>query len=105
MMNRDQKLAALRRWAAALKASNSLIDPVIELIDLRPEGPITTALWTTQNALTEATSELVGDQAEWLAWFASENEMGAKAMEAGPQGNLRSIRTLADLLWVIEVTA
>ena len=104
-MTHDQKMAALRRWAAALKASNSLIDPVIELVDLRPEGPITTAVWTTQNALTEATSELVGDQAEWLSWFSAENEMGSKAMKAGPQGSLRCIRTLEDLLWVIEVTA
>ena len=104
-MTQDQKLAALRRWATAIEAGEGMLNPVIELLDLRPEGPITSALWLTQDALTLATAELVGDKAEWLTWFAADNEMGTKAMEAGPVGQLRPIKTLEDLLWVIEVSA
>lgn len=104
-MTRDQKLAALQRWATTIEAGEGMLNPVIELLDLRPEGPITSALWLTQDALTKATADLVGDQAEWLTWFIADNEMGAKAMEAGPVGQLRAIKTLEDLLWVIEVTA
>jgi len=104
-MTRDQKLDALKRWATAIEAGEGLLNPVIELLDIRPEGPITTALWTTQDALTKATSDLVGDLSEWLTWFIADNEMGAKAMEAGPVGQLRPIKTLDDLLWVIEVSA
>lgn len=36
---------------------------------------------------------------------ALENDMGRKGMEAGPAGQLREIRTIGDLLWVMEVEA
>jgi hypothetical protein len=104
-MSNQQKLTALKRWSDIMKRSDDLLAPVIDVLDLRPEGPVTTALWITQDALTKATAELVGDHAEWLNWFAADNELGAKGMEAGPDGQLRSIKTLEDLLWVIEVTA
>lgn len=103
-MTKSQKLATLQRWAGTMKRGDNLLAPVIDVLDLRPEGPVTTALWITQDALTKATAELVGDGAEWLNWFAADNELGAKAMEAGPLGKERPIKTLEDLLWVIEVT-
>lgn len=104
-MTQTKKLTAIRRWATAMEAGDGLLAPVIDVLDLRPEGPITTALWLTQDALTKATSELIGDDQDWLAWFAAENDMGAKAYEAGPAGAVRPIKTLDDLLWVIEASA
>jgi hypothetical protein len=99
------KLAALQRWAEAMTKADQMMGPIIDLLDLRPEGPVTTALWLTQDALTAATADIVEDEAQWLQWHHADNEMGAKAMEAGPKGDMRPIKTLEDLLWVIGVAA
>ena len=104
-MTKSQKLVTLQLWADVMKQGDDLLAPVIDVLDLHPEGPITTALWTTQNALTKAVAQLVGDSAEWLSWYAEENGMGTKAMDAGPLGKERPIKTIDDLLWVIEVAA
>lgn len=101
-MNRDQKLAALKRWQDAMERADATIDPVIQLLQLQPESPICDAVWRLQSALTAMTADLVGDCADWLSWYALENDMGRKGMEAGWSGFEREIRTLDDLLWLVE---
>lgn len=106
MSDRDrQKLAALTRWQQAMEQADAAIDPVIELLQLQPESPVCGAVWQLQRLLTDMTAELVGDQAEWLDWYAYENDMGRKGLEAGWRDQLREIRTLDDLLWVIGLDA
>ena len=104
-MTPEQKLAALTRWQEAMELADSTIDPVIDLLQLHPESPVCNTVWRLQSALTAATADLVGDCGEWLSWYALENDMGRKGMEAGPAGQLREIRTIGDLLWVMEVEA
>lgn len=100
-MTQEQKLAALTRWQQAMEKADSTIDPVISLLQLQPESPICDVVWRLQSALTAATADLVGDQAEWLSWYAMENDMGRKGLEAGWMGAEREIRTLEDLMWLI----
>lgn len=104
-MTPEQKLAALTRWQEAMERSDVTIDPVVSLLQLQPESPVCDTVWRLQSALTAATADLVGDCGEWLNWYALENDMGRKGMEAGPAGQLREIRTIGDLLWVMEVKA
>lgn len=99
-----RRRAILAAWYLNITKTNALLAPVIDALDLPPESPVCAALFQLQGALTRATAELLDDSAEWLEWFHLDNEMGAKALEAGP-GNgapLRPIRTLEDLAQVME---
>lgn len=101
-MTREQKLAALNRWQQAMEQADAALNPVISLLKLEPESPVCEAVWGLQRALIDTTAGLVGDQGDWLDWYAHENEMGRKGYEAGWPGAEREIKTLDDLLWLIE---
>ena len=102
-MTRDQKLAHLQAWHDAMTRADATLQPVIDVLKLCGDDPITTAVWQLQTDLTRAYSALLGDAFESLAWHAAENDMGAKGMEAGIGSDVRKIRTAEDLLWLIEV--
>jgi hypothetical protein len=104
-MTQDEKLAALQRWHDAITASDAHLDALDNLVGLMPEGGLRTAVQVAQDALTDATCELVGDDGGWLDWYRLENAMGASGHIASPRrGESKPIITLADLLWVIEGT-
>lgn len=102
-MTHTEKLQLLAEWQARIQTADRLIEPVTEVLGLSPESPIHVAVWSLEGAYTRAVAQLVGDQANWLDWYASENDFGRKAMDAGPTGATRPIATLDDLIWVIEV--
>lgn len=95
------KLAILKRWQEAMNHADTHFDQLINLMGLHPEGETLTAVGVLQDALTQTTAELLGDKSEWLIWFWVENDMGAKGMTAGPTDDMRPIKTLEDLLWLI----
>lgn len=103
-MSRDEKLAHLRAWHEAMTRSSAALQPVIDLLRLTGEDPITDTVWQLQTDLSRAYAALMGDTLYSLEWFAAENEMGRKGMDAGVEGNTRPIRTVEDLLWLLEVT-
>lgn len=104
-MKRDEKLAHIQAWHAAMTKADETIQPVIDALALCGEDPITNTVWQLQTDLTRAYAALIDDALESLSWFACENDMGRKGMEAGVAGSLRPIRTVEDLLWLIEVTS
>lgn len=101
-MNHIEKSAILREWSVKLETADAFIDPLTEALGLHAESPIHQAVWTLQDAYTKAVSKLVGDQGNWLDWFAHENDFGRRAMEAGPTNNMRPISDIDDLIWVME---
>jgi hypothetical protein len=104
-MTKTEKLALLREWSVKMETADILIDPVTNCLGLSVESPIHQAVWTLQDAYTKAVAKLVGDPAEWLSWYAHENDFGRKAYEAGVKGDMRPIKDLDDLLWVMGVEA
>lgn len=104
-MTPDEKLAHIQAWHDAMTRADDAIQPVIDALKLCGEDPITNTVWQLQTDLTRAYAALLDDAFESLAWYAGENDMGRKGREAGISGTLRPIRTVEDLLWLIEVTA
>lgn len=102
-MTKTEKLALLAEWADEIQKAEAVIAPISEVLGLSVECPIHTAMWALQAAYTKAVGKLVGDPAEWLSWYAHENDFGRKAYEAGVKGDMRPIKDLDDLLWVMEV--
>ena len=104
-MTREQKLLHIQAWHDAMTRADDAIQPVIDALKLCGEDPITNTVWQLQTDLTRAYAEILDDAFESLNWYASENDMGAKGMKAGIGSDVRPIRTVQDLLWLIEVTA
>lgn len=104
-MNHTEKLHILAEWQARIQTADGLIEPIADVLGLSPESPIHTAVWSLQSAYTAVVAKLVGDHAEWLDWYAGDNCFGAKGMDAGPKDATRPIRSLEDLIWVMEVEA
>lgn len=104
-MTREQKLLHIQAWHDAMTKADETIQPVIDALALCGEDPITNTVWQLQTDLTRAYAALIDDAFESMSWYASENDMGRKGMEAGLSDTLRPIRTAEDLLWLIEVTA
>jgi hypothetical protein len=104
-MTNDEKAAMLIQWQTRMECADMLIEPVTECLGLSVESPIHQAVWALQAAYTKAVGKLVGDPAEWLSWYAHENDFGRKAYEAGVTGDMRPIKDLDDLLWVMQSRA
>ena len=104
-MNQKQIIAALKPWAAQYKAIRAAYEPLEDALNLGPENPIFEALYGTFDAYSEVLAQLVGDSGGWLEWYVHENELGDKGMEDGLVDDMRPIRTIADLAWVIRVAA
>ena len=104
-MTREQKRAHIQAWHDAMTRADDAIQPVIDALKLCGEDPITNTVWQLQTDLTRAYAEILDDAFESLNWYAGENDMGRNGMQAGAAGETRPIRTLEDLLWLIEVTA
>lgn len=96
------KLEVLQRWEKAIKQADDHFDALTNLMGIHPEGQTLSAVYAMQDALTKATAELVGDSHEWLVWYWTENDMGARGHQAGPEGCMRPIRSLQDLIWLID---
>lgn len=102
-MTPAQKLAALKRWADAIDTGSKHCDALDKAMGLSPESKTRAAFYDLMEALTKATAELVGDTMGNLDWYWMENDMGARGHTAGVVGDMREIRTLDDLLWLVEV--
>ena len=109
-MTPAEKLAALQAWEAHVKA----ISAAYEADRLACGALIESPRWEAVYGLLEAHTMMVAqaiapddatarDVAEWLDWW-QELDFGANPKQAGIVGQeMREIRTLEDLLWIIEV--
>lgn len=101
-MTRHDKMQALQDWMIAIENAESLIAPVRDVLMLAPESPVNEALDGVISALTESTSKLVNDKVGWLEWYATENDFGRKGHSAGYMGHEKPIKSLEDLMDLIE---
>ncbi len=97
----EKQLSALRRWHEAVTEGEKEIDALVG-IGFSPESRLCTAINNALEALTSATSQIVGDEYNWLEWYWHECQLGSRPMRAGWFSDLREICTLDDLVWLVE---
>lgn len=102
-MTRAEKLQTLHAWQHRVTTCREAIAPAIDIMGLDERCPLLEQIWLLETTLTAAIAQIVGDEAEWLDWYAHENAFGAKGMDAGPKDAMRPIKTPEDLLWLIEI--
>jgi hypothetical protein len=109
-MTREQKLTMLRDWKSQYTEIGLLIASLEPVFGDLVESPIFTQLYAIFERRTKALADVLGlkqkdENALFgndLGWFCYDNAMGEKGHEAGFDGVTRPIRTLEDLLWLIE---
>lgn len=94
-------LAALFRWEARRLDMERIRAAWRAVGGTSPEAPILEAMVLLFDSYTDTLAELLG-AGDWLQWFWIENDGGAKGLQAGYDGDLREIRTLDDLCWLVE---
>ena len=108
-MTSAEKLAALQAWEAHVKAISSAYEADRLACGALIESPRWEAVYGLLSAHTMTVAQAIApddadakDVAGWLDWW-QEMDFGAKAGRAGLLGKeMREIRTLEDLLWIIE---
>lgn len=100
-MTVDEMLPILQRWHDDVTAVESVMQRLADLTGMTPESCLSGAIYGALDSLTESVSRIVGDECEWLAWYWIDREMGSKGLDDGLPTDMREIRTLKDLAWVI----
>ena len=102
-LTRQQKSYTIGKLIAAHDAVHAQLDALKPTLNPDPGCPLYNAIFELLNVAIMATAEAIGGSAgEWLDWFVIENDCGRKAHEAGYDNRLRPIRTVEDLLDLIE---
>ena len=102
--DRENTISLLTDWQKHHAAVEKLMDGIKDTIGLDIDGPLFEIVWALFGAYTDTLSVEVGDFGGWLEWHASENNMGAKKMQAGYDGQLIAIESLDDLCRLIEIS-
>jgi hypothetical protein len=106
-LTRAEKLDLLQDWFNHYTRSDVLCKQIAALFGSMLESKAYETIWQGFDAHTNAVRMLLGDVPTeptdpWLHWFCYENNMGSRGHEAGYHGNLKPIKTLEDLLFLIE---
>jgi hypothetical protein len=105
-MTNGEKIKLLEKWKKCHDQNEVVLDKLEPLFGRDYfEGELGTSIWQHFDLTTELVALALGDTAGWCSWYALENNFGRKAMEAGPTGKTRKIKSLADLLWLVKAPA
>jgi len=74
-----------------------------EALGCTADSPLFKAVWECFEDHTKVVAQLVGDREGWIEWYVRENECGAKGMAAGYDGVVMPVKTLSDLVRLIEI--
>ena len=102
ILTRKQKLYLVGDLIAAHDAVHAQMDALKPTLDPDPGSPFYTAVFELLETAIAATAAAVGDTADWLDWFVHDNDCGRKGNEAGYSDRLKPIRTVEDLLDLVE---
>lgn len=99
-MNKTQKIEKLLE---TYKDLDAMFDDIFKVFGI---GVIDSKIFDTTykcfDRYKEFVSEAVGDNSDWIGWYIYDNDCGEKELEAGFDHDLRSIKTVEDLVWLIE---
>ena len=103
-MNRKQKLKLLEEWSNHHVKITEVYDAFTLLFGADSECKALAPTWEMFNSYTDLVAKQLGDNANFVTWFAWDNYFGDSKLEARAENwkKPRSIVTLKDLLDLIE---
>ena len=85
-----------------LKEERDRFDEANDGLLIAPESPLIEPLSNIEALLVAALDKMVGDD-DNIEYFVYECRFGSNPLDAGRDGDMREIKTLADLRWLIEL--
>ena len=102
--NRKETMLRLEQWKKQHGDLNAVFAAMKPSLGCMAHSPLFDGVWNMFGAYTKVLVELLGADGwpdDWLTWYAYDNDMGAKGMEAGYDGKVKPIKNLADLYGLI----
>lgn len=91
---RSQLNRNIKRLIDSIQEHRKAVEPIM----LIPESPINNSFYDAIKLAIEGFSE---DSEHWIEWFIWENDCGSRGMDAGYDGDLKPIKTIAQLVELI----
>lgn len=103
-MTKEEKFRLIQEWQSAIARTDAVMDRLNALVGCQPEASLQDAIYRLQDAFTNATAALVGDDGEWLQWWRFECKFGETPLGAtiGDGEKLQLIDSLEKLLDLID---
>ena len=79
-------------------------DKLDNILGICYESPLAENIFMMLDDYISAVSTIIGDKGGWLAWYIFDNLCGKNELEAGREGNVKVIKNIDDLLWLIDLT-
>lgn len=89
-------LEQLTKLVNEYKALNEACEVARKAGCLEIEGNLQKKIWSSIETVIS-----FFDPQGWIMWYILENNYGAKGYDAGYKGNMKPIKTIEDLLWVM----
>lgn len=102
-MTHEEKIKLLTEWESHHTGLKAIFGSLKVVTGDSPDNELTEKIWKLFDSYTDCVAQKVGDFWGSLSWYCWENDMGKDGKPAGMQDGLRPIKTLEDLLWLIEV--
>jgi hypothetical protein len=103
--NRKETMLRLEQWKKQHDDLEAVFAAMKPSLGCLANSPLFDSVWNMFGAYTKVLVELLGAAGwpdDWLTWYAYENDMGVKKLQAGYDGKLKQIKNLGDLYWLIE---
>jgi hypothetical protein len=101
-MKHSEKIEILEKWKDAIQHSERTFEKIKTTLGLDVNGPLVEMVGWSESNLTDIASLSLGDTEGWLAWYWLENDMGKKGLQAGKGAKVKKIKTLTQLLELID---
>lgn len=90
------------RWDKLTTTMSARIDEFESIIGCDANSPIISIMYSLHEELTQCVAREIGDTNRWLEWYAWDNLMGSRKLEAGFDDNIKPIASIEDLIWLID---
>ena len=103
MIDKQEAMQLLEDWRESYLQIYTLSEPIESVFGSMPECLFFNTLWQNFDRHTVVLTIALGDEHQWLSWYAHECDMGASPHSGSPPGGkMRKVKTLAQLLKIIE---
>ena len=102
-MTKREKKILINQVVELHKEASRFTCSINEIIGVATEGPFCELLDKSVETSIQLLASILGDNDENLFWYIFDNDCGVNQREAGLRDNHRPIKTIKDLLWLIDV--
>ena len=101
-MKTKEKITIIEKLLAHYQEMRAMSDAMYELFGAVADSRAMNPQWKAFDSYTDCVAKLVGDDWSWISWFIWENDCGKKELAAGKGNRMKPIKTVKDLVEMLE---